>query len=89
MSGKRNVEIFSAGCSVCQDVIDLVSDIACPSCAVVVSNMQDPEIAARAKALGVKTVPAVAIDGKLAECCSGMGVNEASLRAAGIGQPLA
>jgi len=51
--------------------------------------MQDPDVAARAKALGVKAVPAVAVDGKLAECCAGMGINEASLKAAGIGRPLA
>jgi hypothetical protein len=42
----------------------------------------------RAKALGVRSVPAVAIDGKLAECCTGRGINVQVLRAAGLGTPL-
>jgi hypothetical protein len=33
-------------------------------------------------------VPAVAIDGKLAECCTGRGINVQVLRAAGLGTPL-
>ena len=36
---------------------------------------------------GVRSVPAVAINGQLAGCCAGRGVDEASLRAAGLGQP--
>jgi hypothetical protein len=34
-------------------------------------------------------VPAVAIDGKLAECCTGRGINVQVLRAAGLGAPVA
>ena len=88
MSDKRQIEIFSAGCAVCQDVVDRVTGLACPSCDVVVLDMADPQVAARAKTLGVKSVPAVAIDGKLADCCAGRGPDEATLRAAGLGQPL-
>ena len=33
-------------------------------------------------------VPAVAMDGKLAECCTGRGINVQVLRAAGLGAPL-
>ena len=33
-------------------------------------------------------VPAVAIDGKWAECCTGRGINVQVLRAAGLGAPL-
>lgn len=39
-----------------------------------------------AKALGVETVPAVAVDGKLAGCCVGRRVNEEALKAAGVGR---
>ncbi|MCI0621793.1 MAG: thioredoxin family protein, partial [Acidobacteria bacterium] len=41
-----------------------------------------------AKGLGIRSVPAVVIDGKLADCCTGRGPDEAALRSAGIGQPL-
>lgn len=50
--------------------------------------MRQPAVAAKAKQYGIKSVPAVVIDGKLADCCAGRGVNEASLRAAGVGVPL-
>ncbi len=88
MSTKRKVEIFSAGCPACQGAVDLVKSIACPSCEVTVLDMKDPAVANRAKALGVQSVPAVAVDGKLADCCSGRGISEPALRAEGIGQPL-
>jgi len=89
MANLRNIEIFSAGCPVCQETIDLVNRIACPSCEISVLDMNQPDVAARAKQLGIRSVPAVAIDGKLADCCAGRGVDEATLRAAGLGQPVA
>lgn len=82
----RKVEIFSAGCAVCNDVVELVKRIGCPSCAVTVLNMNDQKVAQRARSLGIRSVPAVVVDGKLASCCAGLGPNEAELRAAGIGQ---
>ena len=82
---KRKVEVFSAGCRVCDETIQLVRSIACPSCDISVLDMKDPNVARRAKALGVLSVPAIAVDGKLAACCSGRGPDEAALRLAGIG----
>lgn len=87
MTAKRKVEVFSAGCPACADVEALVKTLACPSCEVDVLDMREIAVARRARALGVRSVPAVAINGQLAECCAGRGVEEASLRAAGIGQP--
>ena len=49
--------------------------------------MKDPGVAAKAKSYGVVRVPAVVINGKLADCCAGSGPNEGTLRAAGLGQP--
>jgi glutaredoxin 3 len=88
MNAKRKIDVFSAGCSACDDVIDLINQVACPSCEVTVLDMHDPAVAARAKSLGVRSVPAVAIDGALAGCCAGRGPEEAVLRAAGLGKPL-
>ncbi len=88
MSNKRQVEVFSAGCPICQDAIDLVKRLACPSCEITILDLNDAPVLKRANALGIKSVPAVVIDGELAECCSGVGINEASLKAAGIGEPL-
>lgn len=86
MSDKRKVEIFSAGCQVCEDTVDLVNKLVCSSCDVTILDMKNDAVAQRAKDLGIKSVPAVAVDGKLASCCEGQGPTEEALRAAGVGQ---
>lgn len=88
MPDTRSVEVFSAGCPVCDDVIQMVRNLACDSCDVTVLDLHDEEGAQRAADLGIRSVPAVAVEGELASCCAGRGVDEEALRAAGIGQPL-
>ncbi len=88
MNSKRVVEVFSAGCAICDETVALVKQVACPSCEVTILDMHNPEVARRAKSLGIRSVPAVVIDGALAECCTGRGPDEATLRAAGLGQAL-
>ncbi|ODU24569.1 MAG: hypothetical protein ABS95_01700 [Verrucomicrobia bacterium SCN 57-15] len=85
MATKRKIEVFSAGCSACDEAVALVKSLACALCGVEVLDMRDGAAAERAKRYGIKRVPAVVVDGRLAECCSGNGINEASLRAAGVG----
>ena len=85
---KRKVEIFSAGCGCCEETIKLVKSIACPSCDIMVLDMKRSDIAERAQRLGVRSIPAVVINGELATCCAGRGPEEATLRAAGLGVPL-
>ncbi len=87
MNAKRKIEIFSAGCPACEETISRIQGLACPSCEVVILDMKDAGIAQRAKDFGVRSVPAIAIDGKLADCCSGRRPDEAVLQAAGLGQP--
>lgn len=88
MANRRKVELFSAGCAVCHDTVELVKRLSCPSCEVTVLDMKNPDVASRARSLGIRSVPAVVVDGKLAGCCAGRGPEEAALRAAGIGQVL-
>jgi glutaredoxin 3 len=84
----RTVEVFSAGCATCTETIEMVQRAACPSCEVTVLDMHDPAVAQRAKELGIRSVPAVVINGKPADCCAGRGPDEAALRRAGLGQPI-
>ena len=88
MATTRKIEVFSAGCAVCEDTVALINKIACPSCEVEILDMKDAAVARKAKVYGVRSVPAVVVDGKLADCCAGRGPNETSLRAAGIGTPI-
>lgn len=88
MTAKRKIEVFSAGCQVCQEAVEQVKQLSCPSCEVQVLDMQDQAIVARAKTLGIRSLPAVVVNGQLADCCAERGLDEDKLRAAGIGQPL-
>ena len=88
MSTRRKIEIFSAGCGLCEETVAMVRRSACASCEIEVLDMRDADVAAKAMQYGVRTVPAVAVEGQLAACCAGSGPDEASLRAVGIGMPL-
>lgn len=89
MANKRMVEVFSAACPACTELVELVQRLACDSCEVRVLDMNDTAVSDRARDLGINVVPAVVIDGELAGCCRGVGPTEQSLRDAGIGRPLA
>lgn len=84
----RKVEIFSAGCAICHEAIEAVNQEACSSCEIIVHDMKDMQVVRRAKDLGIRSVPAVVIDGKLASCCSGRGVDIQVLKDAGLGKAL-
>jgi glutaredoxin len=79
---KHKIEIFSAGCKICKDTIEAVRKLAGSEHEVVVHDLHHEEIATRAAQHGVRSVPAVVIDGKLAGCCAGRGVDEHVLRQA-------
>lgn len=86
---KRKVEVFTAGCPVCEEAVKTVRSLACPSCEVVVYDLNKGcatnECREKAKTYGIKRLPAVAVDGRLVECCAQGGVDAAKLREAGIG----
>ena len=86
---KRAIEIFTAGCPVCDDTVKLVNSVACPSCEVTVYDLnkgcETNSCRDKAKSYGVKRLPAVAVDGKLLECCEIGPVSVDALKAAGVG----
>ncbi|MDA0703891.1 MAG: thioredoxin family protein [Proteobacteria bacterium] len=89
MATKRRIEVFSAGCPLCEEVVSRVREAACPSCEIVILSMDEPRVAERAAALGVGAIPAVAIDGELAACCDARGPDMAALRKAGLSRAMA
>lgn len=78
----KKIEVFSAGCPVCKETIETVKRLAGSNHKVVVYDMNKSDIAAKAKGHGVRSVPAVVIDGKLASCCEGRGPEEHVLKSA-------
>lgn len=79
---KHKIEIFSAGCATCKETIDKVKSLAGSEHDVHVHDMHHHEVATRATRHGIRSLPAVVIDGKLAGCCAGRGVDEHVLREA-------
>ncbi len=64
----------------------LVNAAASSACEISVLDMHEKLGANRARELGVRFVPVVAIDGRTALYCAGRGVDIEMLRAAGLGQ---
>ncbi len=79
---KHMIEVFSAGCSTCKGTIELVKKLGTAEHEVHVHDMHQREIATRAAKYGIRSLPAVVIDGKLASCCAGRGPDEHVLREA-------
>jgi len=56
----KKVDVFSAGCSVCKDTIEVVKRLAGKD-EVVIHDMNKSEVATKAKSYGIRSVPAVVI----------------------------
>jgi DNA-binding NtrC family response regulator len=78
----HTIEIFSAGCKICEDTIAMVRGLAASEDEVLVHDTYREETAYLAARHGIRCVPAVVIDGKLAGCCAGRGCEENVLREA-------
>jgi hypothetical protein len=55
MATKRKVEVFSAGCAVCADVVQMVQRIAGPSCEVSIHDVTEASVVEREKSLGIRS----------------------------------
>jgi len=75
-----HVKVFSANCPLCTEVIQQIQSMICSSCTLEVLDMHNPESYQQAQQLEIKRVPAVVINGKVAECCQIPGVDFAYLR---------
>ena len=85
---KRRVEIFSAGCRTCQRTIEQLREQIDPRHEIVIHDMnKDKAAVERADAFGIRTVPAVVVDGFLLACCKNKGPTLQELHAAGLAKP--
>lgn len=89
MENKRIIEVFIAGCSVCETTVEMVKKMACSSCEVKVYDLSKlcdtKECLQKVKDYGIMSLPAVAVNGVLLNCCQNKGVSETELAKAGIG----
>ena len=83
MPQKRKVEIFTADCPVCREVLSRIEAAACcEGCETEIVNTQESVGAQRAKELGISRLPAIAIDGELLSCCATSSVDLEKLKQA-------
>jgi glutaredoxin len=83
---RRTIEVFTAGCPCCDDAVRLVRSIAGHQDEVQVLDMRaDAAAQARARGYGIRRVPAVVVDGRLADCCQTGAVSADTLRGLGVG----
>jgi len=87
---KRRVDVFTAGCPLCQDAVRLVTSLACPSCEVRVYDLREGcatnECREKAARYGVMAASAAVVNGLLLDCCRREPITADRLIAAGIGQ---
>lgn len=88
MNNRRKIEIYSADSPTCNAMIEQVKKAACKSCDIVIRDMMLPEVQRSATDLGILSLPAVVVNGRLARCRRGRIVEIDVLRQAGLGQPI-
>ena len=86
---KRQIEIFTAGCPVCKPVVALVKETACDNCKITIYNLskqcESKVCVSKMKEYNVKKLPAIAVNGKLIDCCKNVAITKEDLLNARIG----
>ncbi len=68
-----------------EETTKLVNQIVCPSCEITIYDLNNRDGINRARELGVKSLPAIAVNDKLLEYSSELDLSETVLRQSGIG----
>lgn len=86
---KRSVEIFTAGCPVCDPVVQMVKEASCNNCEITVYDLvkqcEEKNCTDKMRRYGINRVPSIVVDGRLLECCD-KAITKQDLLNAGIGQ---
>ena len=66
MSDKRRIEVFTAGCPLCRETLELVQkSVSACGCEVIERRCPTDECCAEAKQYAVRTMPTVVVDGQI------------------------
>jgi glutaredoxin 3 len=84
---RKKIEIYSAGCRLCREAEAIIRRIVGANYDIEILDMRRAYVAREAARRGIRSVPAVAVDGHLAACITDRGVDEAVLRSAIAGLP--
>lgn len=63
----HTIEVFTAGCPLCQRALDAVEVGKCATCVLVERNLTvpDPETARKVEEFGIRAAPTIVIDGRI------------------------
>ena len=85
----RQIEIFTAGCPVCEPVVQLVKETAGKDCEITLHNLSeqcDSKVCIdKMKGYNITSLPAVAVNGTLLACCQNKNISVDELKNVGIG----
>ncbi len=66
MAGERKIEVFTAGCSLCDDTLRLVKDgVSTCGCEVIERRCPPQQMCEEGKTYDVRTMPTVVVDGAI------------------------
>jgi glutaredoxin len=88
---KSKIEIFTAGCPLCNSVVGMVKELASEwSYELIIYDLvkqyENKECKTRVELYNVKRLPSVVVDGKLLACCTNQDITSQDLITAGIGK---
>lgn len=67
---RHNIEIFTSGCYLCRETVEIVEKAKCGDCRMMEYNLSErceTEIClAKAKKYGIKATPTIVVDGRIA-----------------------
>ena len=81
----RMVEVFTAGCPACDEAVELVRELLCESCDLQGVDMKTAAGQAKARQYGIKRLPTVVVNGRIADCCHQGSIDAGTLRNLGLG----
>src|SRR5215469_6661214 len=79
MAQRRKIEVFTAGCHCCTEAVELVEFLAGTEHDIEIRDMHDAAVAVAAASYGIRRLPAIVVDGRLADCYAGRGFDEETL----------
>ena len=86
---KRQIEIFTAACLVCEPVVQLIKDTATNDSEIVIHDLREQceskICISKMNEYGIKRLPAIAVNGQLLGCCQNIEITKNDLVNAGIG----
>lgn len=87
----RRIEVFTAGCYLCDEALEVIRELACENCDVEVLDLREGQVTKESREkvakYGIHRLPSIVVDSQLVDCCiPQVPVSRQALGKAGVGQ---